>query len=84
MANFDHIGKKIRFERRAKELSLKDLAKTVGCSFQMIHKIEKGEGFNSKFIEKILKALGIEERRIKNIPFDHQDRRNSNSGPGQI
>lgn len=56
-------GRKIRERRKALGLRQYQLAKIIGCSAQLISKIEKGELWNSRMRLAIINALESEEKK---------------------
>ena len=61
-------GREIRKRRKALGLKQLELAKKVGCSHQLISKIEKGELWNSKLRLKVISALEKEEKNVSMEP----------------
>ena len=55
-------GREIRKRRKALGLRQFELAKKVGCSHQLISKIERGELWNSKLRLTVISALEKEEK----------------------
>lgn len=55
--DLNRIGERIRSERTAAGLSLKETAEEVGCSRQLISKWEKGEG--TVFLNEMLKMCNL-------------------------
>lgn len=64
---FNGEGRKIRNRRKALGLRQYQLAKKIGCSPQLISKIEKGELWNSKMRLALIKVLEELEGKNKQL-----------------
>jgi transcriptional regulator with XRE-family HTH domain len=54
------IGTKIRFTRRLRSLTLKEVAAATGCSESLLSKIENGHASPSlKMLQRLTHALGL-------------------------
>ena len=61
MSNREYIGKRIAEIRKAKGMSIRQLADTCGVNFANIYKIENGKyNVSIDILNKICKALDVE------------------------
>jgi transcriptional regulator with XRE-family HTH domain len=61
MNNREYIGKRIAEIRKAKGMSIRQLADASGVNFANIYKIENGKyNVSIDILNKICKALGVE------------------------
>lgn len=61
MSNREYIGKRIAEIRKAKGMSIRQLADASGVNFANIYKIENGKyNVSIDILNKICKALGVE------------------------
>lgn len=63
------IGNKIREARRARQITQVQLATLAGCNQADIYRIESGEVENSKYLQKILRILHIDETPTLSVPI---------------
>ena len=54
------IGEKIRKRRQEMNLSQKEVAQQVGCSWQSISNVERGKECTTDLLSKIANILGLE------------------------
>lgn len=67
---YKHIGQKIRTARKAKEMTLEDLAFEIGMDWSFLARIETGKAIASiETLSKICSALNIEMSYL----FDNKD-----------
>lgn len=57
---YTEFGKQIQKELVEKNMTQRELAKDVGCSYQYLYKILVGERSGDKYSEKIRQVLGID------------------------
>ena len=61
MSNREYIGKRIAEIRKAKGMSIRQLADAIGVNFANIYKIENGKyNVSIDILNKICLALGVE------------------------
>jgi transcriptional regulator with XRE-family HTH domain len=68
------LGKDINVARRARKISMVDMAQRMGCSRSTLHRLEKGDvGISLNTLARALQVLGLLDRISELLDQSHDD-----------